>query len=52
MNQHSSRQSLIHTHPGKSLLTGDDATFVMPFDTEDHVTPTARRTNHCDGPGW
>ncbi len=52
MNQQNSRQSLIHTHPGKSLLTGDDAVVVVPFETEDHVTPTARgRTTAIDRAG-
>ena len=52
MNQHISRQTLIHFNPGKSLPTGDDAMFVVPFDTEDYVTPASRgRTTAMDQPG-
>ncbi len=52
MNQHISRQTLIHFNPGKSLPTGDDAMFVVPFDPEDHDTPTARgRTTAMDRAG-
>ncbi len=41
MNKHNSRQTLVHNNPGTSLLDGNDATQMMPFEIEDRVAATA-----------
>lgn len=42
MNKHNSRQTLVHSKPGKSQFNGHDAMLSVPFDSEDSVTPTTR----------
>ncbi len=49
MNNHNSRQTLVHPKPGKSQFNGSDAMSTVTIDTEDRVTPTARSRSSAAG---